>query len=139
MLAFPFVLRRAEALEALPPQRKEHPEIGRRSCRGVLQVPDRTRQRPDALKLFDRADNHVGAIAKRRRQVHTRNVLRDARPRVDSKHLFDELVMAYRFFANDIASSTIRGDGRAGFQPDLALVPRVINVSMTESFTPSSS
>jgi hypothetical protein len=41
--------------------------------------------------------------------------------------------------ANDRASSTIRGDGRVGFQPEVALAPRVINVSMTEALTPPSS
>jgi hypothetical protein len=51
-------------------------------------------KRPDALDLCERAKYRVGAIAKRRRGVHTHDVLRDARPRVDSQHLLDELVLA---------------------------------------------
>ncbi len=44
--------------------------------------------------LFERAKYPVDAIAKRSRGVHTRDVLRDARPRVDSQHLLHELVLA---------------------------------------------
>jgi hypothetical protein len=43
--------------------------------------------------LFERANHRVSAIAKGRRRIHTRDVLRDARPRVDSQHLLDELVL----------------------------------------------
>ena len=94
MVGLPLVLRQAEPLEALHPQRKERPEIRQHSCRDVLHILDRTQKRSDAFDLFECANDRVGAIAKGRRRVHTRDVLRDARPRVDSKHLLDELVLA---------------------------------------------
>jgi DNA-binding winged helix-turn-helix (wHTH) protein len=43
---------------------------------------------------FEHTKYRVGAIAKRSRGVHSRGALRDARPRVNSQHLVDELVLA---------------------------------------------
>ena len=47
-----------------------------------------------AFDLFEHSNDCIGALAKSRRRIHARRVLRDARPHVDSKNFFDKFVLA---------------------------------------------
>jgi len=94
VVSLPFVLRRTEAAKALGPERKESTEIRQGSCRHILHFLYRIQERADTPHLLHGAEHGIGSLAGDRGRVHTRHILRDARVRVDTEHLVDELVLA---------------------------------------------